>query len=344
MLLLTRNIQNSFSAAKTTYGELSMSVQNPAKPAVQAIPASPVLIAFAIFVLLGGGASVAIRITYAEMAPFWVAASRFGIGALVFWGLAIYKKLPLPKGRALLGAVLFGALTVGLAFLLISWGLVVTPASLSQILLATVPLFTLFLSAAQGVESITARGILGSLLAIGGIAITVAGSPAENISLPHILAILIAAVCMSQGGVLIKKFPPNPPIMTNAIGMTAGAIILATGSLVRGEAWTIPTMASTWIAFIYLVVFVTVISFLFYMFVLVNSTASGTSYGFVLFPLVTMVIASVIAGEQITLNFLFGAMLVLAGVIVGALLPSKTKPDAVEECKDRSGQVLPRCV
>lgn len=29
----------------------------------------------------------------------------------------------------------------------------------------------------------------------------------------------------------------------------------------------------------------------------------------------------------------------LVGVFVGALLPSKTKPAIVEECKDRSGQV-----
>jgi drug/metabolite transporter (DMT)-like permease len=76
------------------------------------------------------------------------------------------------------------------------------------------------------------------------------------------------------------------------------------------------------------------------MFVLGKRSASGTSYGFVLVPLVTIVVASTLAGEEISSNFLFGAALVL----VGALLPSKTKPAAVEECKDRSGQMLPRCV
>jgi drug/metabolite transporter (DMT)-like permease len=79
------------------------------------------------------------------------------------------------------------------------------------------------------------------------------------------------------------------------------------------------------------------------MFILTNWTASGTSYGFVLAPLVTMVIASTVADEQITINFLAGAILVIVGVIVGALLPSKTKQEELEECKDRSGQVLPRC-
>ncbi len=80
------------------------------------------------------------------------------------------------------------------------------------------------------------------------------------------------------------------------------------------------------------------------MFVLRKWSASGTSYGFVLVPLVTIVVASTLAGEEITTNFLAGAGLVLAGSLVGALLPSKTKPAIVNECKDRSGQVLPRCV
>jgi len=307
-------------------------------------PDRSVLIAFVLFIIAGGGASVAIRITYAELAPFWAAASRFILAALVFWAIAFFKRIPLPKGRALVGALLFGTLTVGLAFSLISWGLVATPASRYQILMATVPLLTVFLSALHGIEAISLRGVLGSLLAVGGIAITVGGSSTSELSLPHVAAILLAAVFIAEGGVLIKKFPPNPPIMTNAIAMTVGGIILGLASLVSGEQWTIPTLTSTWIAFIYLVIFVTIVAFLLYMFVLSKWSASKTSYGFVLVPLVTIVVASSVVGEEITLNFLVGAGFVLAGVLVGALLPSKTKPVAAEECKNRSGQVLPRCV
>ena len=313
-------------------------------PPKSGLPERPVLIAFLIFVLVGGGASIAIRVTYGELAPFWSAASRFALAAIVFWILAFIKKIPLPKGRALLGALIFGILTIGLAFLLIAWGLVATPASIYQILMALVPLLTIFLSAIHGIEAITRRGLVGSLLAVIGIAITVGGASTADISLPHIAAILVAAAFVAEGGVLIKSFPPNPPIMTNAIGMTAGAIILGAASLLSGEEWTIPTQTDTWIAFIYLVVFVTILVFLLYMYVLSNWTASGTSYGFVLVPLVTIVLAATLVGEKITVNFLIGAAFVLVGVLVGALLPSKTKPEIVEECKDRSGQVLPRCM
>ncbi len=186
--------------------------------------------------------------------------------------------------------------------------------------------------------------MFGSLLAVGGISFTVGEASTSDISLPHIAAIIIAAIFIAEGGVLIKKFPPNPPIVTNAIGMTVGAIILGIASLVSGETWNIPTQTNTWLAFIYLIVFVTFVAFLLYMFVLGKWSASGTSYGFVLVPLITIVVASTLAGEVITSNFLIGAGLVLAGVLVGALLPSKTKPVLIEECKDCSGQVLSRCV
>ena len=94
---------------------------------------------------------------------------------------------------------------------------------------------------------------------------------------------------------------------------------------------------------IYLVLFVTVIAFLLYVFVLGKWSASRTAYGFVLTPLVTVLVASVFTNEAISINFVLGAVFVLAGVFVGALMTGK-KTAAQEECKDRSGQALQRCV
>ena len=90
-------------------------------------------------------------------------------------------------------------------------------------------------------------------------------------------------------------------------------------------------------------VFVTIIAFLLYMFVLEKWTASGASYGFVLVPLVTIVVAATVAGEAITAGFLAGAALVLAGVYVGALMPTKTKQEELRKCQDQSVGVLHRC-
>jgi drug/metabolite transporter (DMT)-like permease len=99
----------------------------------------------------------------------------------------------------------------------------------------------------------------------------------------------------------------------------------------------LPNQISTWIALGYLIVFVTIIVFLLYLYVLGRWTASGTSYGFVIIPLVTVVVASTLAGEQITLSFIAGGVLVLVGVLVGALLPSKP-PSPPEEAQASPGE------
>lgn len=313
-------------------------VEAPPTPAEKssALPDNKTLAAFGLFILLAGGASVAVRITYGELPPFYSGAARFALAGLIFWAILFILKIPFPRGRALLGAALFGTLSVGLSFTFIAWGLVETPASTYQVLMALVPLLTIFFAYLHGVERIRWQGLLGSLLAVAGIAVVVGGARGEGLSLPHVLAIIAGAACLSEAGVIAKKFPRSHPIATNAIAMIIGAVILGTVSLITNEPWVIPTQVDTWLAFGYLLVFVTLIVFLLYLYVLGRWTASGTSYGFVIIPLVTVVVAATLAGEQITTGFLAGAVLVLAGVIVGALLPSKP-PGPPEKVQASSG-------
>lgn len=303
-----------------------------------ALPDRKTLVAFGFFILLAGGASVAVRITYGELAPFFSGAARFSLAGIIFWVLLFLRKIPIPRGRALLGAVLFGTLSVGLAFVFMAWGLVKTPASTYQVLMALVPLLTIFLAYFHGIERLRWRGILGSLLAVGGIAVVVGGASGEDLSLPHILAIIAGAICLSEAGVIAKKFPRSHPIATNAIAMTIGTFILGAISLITNEPWVLPAETATWVALGYLIIFVTIIGFLLYLYVLGRWTASGTSYGFVIIPLVTIVVASTFAGEQITLSFIAGGALVLAGVLIGALLPSKP-PKPPEKSPIEPGEV-----
>ncbi len=295
---------------------------------VSALPDRLTLAAFALFVVLAGGAPVAIRFTYSELAPFWSGTARFIASALVFWVLVFLLKISLPRGRALVGAIIFGALSVGGAFVLAAWGLVKTPASLASVLLALVPLLTIFLAYLHGLESLRWQGLLGSLLAVIGIAVVFGGSTGEALSFPHVLAMVAAAAFLAEAGVVAKKFPPSHPIAMNAVAMTVGVIILGVASLVSGERWDIPSLANTWISLAYLVFLVTVIGFVLYLFALRRWTVSGMSYGFVLSPLITVVLAAQLAGEQITSSFLVGAGLVLSGVVFGALLPSNSSDGA----------------
>ena len=103
--------------------------------------------------------------------------------------------------------------------------------------------------------------------------------------------------------------------------------MLLVASLVAGESWLLPTTAGMWWAFAYLVLGASVGAFLLYVFVLNRWTASGASYGFVLVPLVTVALATTLAGEQISWLFVLGGVLVLAGVWVGALMPTGSRAE-----------------
>ncbi len=289
------------------------------------------MIYFLLFILISGGGPVAMRISFAEMPPFWMSFIRFGLGSLIYWIMAALKRLPVPKGRAIVGPLLYGGLGFGVSFAFLSWGLVKTPASLGAVILALIPMLTVIFSALEGVESLTPRNILGSILSVIGTAIAVGAASASNeISLIHIGALVLGAAFLAQGGVVIKRYPANPPVITNAVAMAVGAVILVGVSLISGETWVLPTLSATWAAIAYLVIFVSVLGNLFFMKVLNNWTASATSYGFVILPFVTVIISTVLTREQISVNFLFGLVLVIAGVILGALLPQKTK--VTEEC------------
>lgn len=288
--------------------------------------ATKTLLAFGSAVLLGGGASVAIRFTLTELAPFWGAFLRFFGAAIIFWFLILLRKEALPRGRALMGAILFGVFGVGASFALINWGLVETPASISQTISALVPLLTLILASVHGLERISWRGLLGGILAIAGILVVFGSTTAIGVrlSIPHIIAILLGTVFIAEGGVVVKLFPRNPPVVTNAIAMSVGAVLLLAISVVNGEPHVLPSTPNVWLSLMYITIGVSVGAFLLYLYILGRWTASATSYAFVLFPFVTVVLATQLADERISLFFLVGGGLVLLGVWFGALMKEKS--------------------
>ena len=101
-------------------------------------------IAFVLMVVLAGGNAVAVRFSNSELPPFWGAALRFAAAALIFWIMVAVRRIALPKGRALIGVLLYGLLAVGASYALLYWALIRATASLAGATLAFVPLMILF--------------------------------------------------------------------------------------------------------------------------------------------------------------------------------------------------------
>jgi drug/metabolite transporter (DMT)-like permease len=286
---------------------------------------SPVIGAFILLVLLSGGASIAIKFSYDELPTFWGAALRFGSTTAILWLLVAIRSTSLPRGKALLVSTLHGALGIGFAFPIMYWGLERTPASLHQIIFSLAPLLTLFFAVLHRLETLHLRNLIGAIIAVTGIAIIFSATVSGDLSIIRLLGLVLAAALMAESSVLIKPFANLDPIAVITVSCTVGTAIIVTISAIVREPWILPSTAGTWWLLTYLSIGTTLVTFVLYLYVLKRWTASATAYMFVLIPLVTVILATSFAGERITWLFIIGASVVLVGVWLGALLPTKPK-------------------
>lgn len=279
-----------------------------------------VLGAFVLEAILAGGNSVAIRFSNRELAPFWGAGLRFAVGAVLIVAVMAVLKMRVPRGRALLGSVLFGLFQFGGAFGLYYYALVEIQAGLGQTLLALVPLATLGLAVAQGQERMRGTAVVGTLIGLLGVGLISSVSlQGEALSPLSLLAVLGSVLCFAQALVLIRRFPPIHPVALNAVGMVAGGVVLVAVAIVAGEQLVLPGQAETWWALAYVAAVGSVVVFLLHVYVGQRWTASRTAYVMVLVPFVTIALSAWLDEEPVTLGLVLGGFLVIAGVYIGAL-------------------------
>lgn len=276
------------------------------------------LLAFLTIVVLLGVNFVAVRFSNAELAPFWGAALRFIIASFVLFLIVLVRGLPLPKGKGLVGAVLFGVVTFGATYGLVYWALLHVSSGMAAVTFATIPLITLFLATLLGLERLTWRGVGGGVLVLIGVGVVFQEQVQADVPLLSLLMLLLAAVSGALSGIVIKRFPKSHPISTNAVAMAVGVVILLVTSRSLGEPWHLPALPVTWAALGWLIMSASV-AFILMVWLLSKWSASATSYGTVLQPLVTVAVAAWLAGERISLLFALGGALALIGVYVGAL-------------------------
>jgi drug/metabolite transporter (DMT)-like permease len=283
------------------------------------------LAAFIAMSVLAGGNAVAIRFSNRELDPLWGASLRFALATALLVALMAALRVSPPRGSALTGALLYGALAIGGAFALAYYGLVDIHAGLGQTLLATVPLATLFLAVLQRQERLRLDALVGGLIALAGIAVMSGATLSDDVAPLSLLAVLGASLCFAEAAILVRRFPPVHPIALNAVGMGTGAVLLFAGALIAGDTFALPDRSETWLALAYLVPIGSVIVFVLYIVVLRYWEASRAAYEFVLIPVFTVILSAWLDDEPLGAGLLIGGPLVLLGVYVGALRPSQAK-------------------
>jgi drug/metabolite transporter (DMT)-like permease len=274
---------------------------------------------FVVCSVLAGGNAVAVKFSNQELPPLWGATLRFALAAGILFAVVAIMRLPLPRGRALVGTLAFGALNFGGAFALGYYALVHLDAGVVGALLALTPLATLLLAVVHHQERLGLGAVVGAVLALVGVAIISGTTLGASVPTPALLAGLGSVLCFAEAAVIARSFSMPHPVVVNAVGMAAGVAVLLVSSLLAGEHIALPQRSTTWLALGYLVPFGSIAVFVLYLVLLRHWEASRAVYVDVVIPFVTVLLAVWLLDERITAALVGGGLFILAGVYVGAL-------------------------
>jgi drug/metabolite transporter (DMT)-like permease len=274
--------------------------------------------AFSGAVVIGGSNFVAIRFSNRELDPLWGAGLRFALAAGVFGLLCAGLRLSLPRGRALALVGIYGLLAFGGAYGCMYWAMQEVPAGIAAVVLAVGPLLTLLLAVGHGMERLSARPLVGALVAITGTALIFFQPSSIDFGWVSFGLLGVAALCASESVVVSKLAGRQHPVAMNFVAMSIGALVLLIVAAAAGERLVLPDEGETQLALVYLVA-ATVGLFLLVLAVVQRWTASATSYVFVLMPVVAIALGALIADEEITATTVAGGAIVCVGVFVGAV-------------------------
>jgi drug/metabolite transporter (DMT)-like permease len=270
--------------------------------------------------LVWGSTYLAIRYAIETLPPLLMAGARYvAAGAALYaWGMRDGARPTLRNWRE--------ALLLGAFFFLGGNGAVVwaeqrIPSGIASLLIATMPLWVVLLDwlrpgGARPHPLVTAGVVIG----FGGLLLLMSqsGTDSTGIDMAGAVVLVGGALCWAIGSLyaLGADLPRSLPL-ASGMEMLAGGVLLTLGGLAGGELGTLRLDAISTrsvLAFVYLVVFGSIITFSAFRYLVDAVSPSRVSTYAYVNPVVAVVLGWLLAGETISARTLTGA-----AVIVGAV-------------------------
>ena len=212
------------------------------------------------------------------------------------------------------------------------WAEQVVPSGLAAVLIAIEPIFIALLSSLLlGGGRPSAVTWAGFALGLAGVALLVQGDPASS-KPGHVagaIAILLGALSWSLGVVYSRRAVlPKNPILTSAMAMMSGALLLLLAGLAIGEHRSLNLAAITQrsaLGLLYLIVFGSLVAFTAYNWLLDHASPTFIATHTYTNPVVAVLLGWWLAGESLDWRVLMSG-----GMILGAILLVRRGTAAVE--------------
>jgi len=270
--------------------------------------------AFAGATVIWGTTFLAVRIGVESVPPLWAATLRLVLASLLLFAIMRFMRIPLPRGSVLAMTLLFGALEFGVTFALLYWAEQHVNAGVAATIFATLPLLTGIFAWTVKLELLTLRKLVGAVISFVGVALIFAAELQRDVPLAGLVALVLSVASMAAATIVLKRTPPRPVIMSNAVGAAVGAVICLAGSALLLEQRALPRQPLEWGPILYLTLAGSLGAFLLFTWVARKWNATSASMVFVLIPLIAMVLDAVTGARIPSVSAVAGAALVLAGV------------------------------
>ena len=274
---------------------------------------------FAIYVIWGS-TYLFNKIAVNELAPFMLASVRFiTAGSLIFIiALIAGVSIKITKQQFIntsIAGFLFLTFGNGLAV----WALKYVDSGFAALVISSQPLMILLLMRIHQGKKIKTMSIIGVVLGLIGIYLLVSQQQvlAQENSIIGILMIVACMLGWAYGSLFVGKaeLPPNYFVNTG-YQMITGGIMLATVSLLIGEPWSMPGSWSSDVQFsmILLVVFGSIVAFTSFNYLLKIVSPEKVASSTYVNPIVALFLGWFFLDEQITLQSIIAAAVLLTGV------------------------------
>jgi drug/metabolite transporter (DMT)-like permease len=275
------------------------------------IPFYPALILLA---ALWGGSFLFLRIAAPVLGPVWLIALRVLIAGLVLLPLVARRGQLAELLRHWRPLLLVGCLNAAAPFTLLAYSALELTAGMTSILNATVPILAALVGFLLYSDPLDARRGSGILLGFLGVLVLV-GMPQGDVPLPllPVIAGLVAALSYVFAANLAKRRLVHIPGLVFVTGSQLGAAALMLPLL----PWFVPQVMpgpGVVASVLALAVVCTSLAFLIYFRLLREVGPVRTLTVTYLIPVFAIAWGALLLDEALTLNMLFGGVLVLLGV------------------------------
>jgi len=274
---------------------------------------------FAIYVIWGS-TYMFNKIAVGELAPFMLASVRFITAGLLIFIIASILGISIKiNKRQLINTTIAGFLFLTFGNGLAVWALKYVDSGFAALIISAQPLMILLLMRIHQGKKIKLMSVIGVILGIIGIYLLI-GQQEVLAKENAVIGIFMIVACMfgwAYGSLFVGKaeLPPNYFVNTG-YQMVTGGLMLVFVSLLIGEPWSVPT---TWssdvqISMLLLIFLGSIVAFTSFNYLLKIVSPEKVATSTYVNPIVALFLGWYFLDEQITLQSIIAAIVLLTGV------------------------------